>query len=136
MPDILGALDGTHLASSHGTVHSIYLGPCEHEPCQITAGQTYNATINFTANENTPTATNECQGEIAGAWVDFPVKPINACGYGVTCPIVKGETYTYTASVTCPADVNSMRMVGKWMVKDDMNRDIICFAFPLVIKGN
>ncbi|KAH3852272.1 NPC intracellular cholesterol transporter 2-like [Dreissena polymorpha] len=117
----------------HGTVHSILLEPCNHEPCDIHLGQTYTARINFTANENSHTATNKCKGEIAGSWVDFPVTPSNACGTGITCPIHKGETYTYTASVTCPTDAPSVRMVGQWSVLDDRGQNMICFNFPLQI---
>ena len=36
---------------SHGTVHSIDLVPCQHEPCHMYFGQTYTMHVNFTASE-------------------------------------------------------------------------------------
>jgi len=67
-----------------------------------------NISSTFSSDENSDTATNECNGEIAGVWEPFQVNPTNACGTGITCPLVKGQTYTYTASVTCPADAPSV----------------------------
>ncbi|XP_052766624.1 NPC intracellular cholesterol transporter 2-like [Mya arenaria] len=119
---------------SLGTIHSIQLEPCHNEPCHITEHTTYTGTVNFTSGINSQTATNKATAEIVGAWPAFTVGQPNACGHGITCPVVKGETYTYTVSVTSPEFKSHARSVAKWMVEgDNTDEFIICFAFPVIL---
>ncbi|KAL4238471.1 Phosphatidylglycerol/phosphatidylinositol transfer protein [Mactra antiquata] len=118
---------------SHGTIHSILLEPCDELPCVIHKGVSYTTHINFTATQHASQLSNVCHGIIAGVPTPFAVNPINACGNGVKCPLQIGANETYTATVTCPSDVNSMRLAGKWEVVDQNGHDLICFVFPLEI---
>ncbi|KAL4238469.1 Phosphatidylglycerol/phosphatidylinositol transfer protein [Mactra antiquata] len=118
---------------SHGIIHSIQLEPCNQEPCIIHKGVSYTTHINFTAKEHSDKLSNVCHGIIAGAPIPFAVYPLNACGNGVKCPLEPGDAEIYTATVTCPTNVSTMRLAGKWEVVDQNGLDLICFVVGLKI---
>ncbi|XP_052770098.1 NPC intracellular cholesterol transporter 2-like [Mya arenaria] len=118
----------------HGTIHSILLEPCDSEPCHIFEDTTYHGTVNFTAGFNSQTALNKATAEIANAWGPFHVTPEDACGHGIICPVVKGETYTYTADAVPKNFNSSIRTVAKWMVVGDNNEYLICWDFPVFLN--
>merc|ERR1712150_213501 len=116
-----------------GKINSVDLSPCTTEPCQLTGGNNYSASVNFTSNEGSNAVTTKVYGIIAGVPVPFPV-PSDACNnHNLKCPVVAGSTFTYTNSIYCSPDYPKIKLLVKWTVVDDNGKNMFCWVAPLEI---
>ncbi|KAK3732027.1 hypothetical protein QZH41_019121, partial [Actinostola sp. cb2023] len=79
--------------------------PCPEQPCQLKRGTKVNVKATFIPHENVTDGESSVHGKVMGFWVPFPLPNPQACkDSGIKCPMVAGETYTYSADL----DIKSM----------------------------
>jgi len=64
---------------SNSVVESVYIEPCDHDPCHLKQGTTYKMLLNFTSRVKSTTLTSHVCGKIAGICIPFPLPKPDAC---------------------------------------------------------
>ncbi|KAK3589079.1 hypothetical protein CHS0354_008728 [Potamilus streckersoni] len=119
--------------SRGGTIHSVEVPLCTHEPCQLHRGTTYEINVNFTATEHSNTATTVVHGILLGIPLPFPVPSDSCKDHNVHCPVEPGTEISYHNSIYCNPSYPKVRVTAKWEIRDDNHRPMICFEIPLQI---
>ncbi|CAG5119328.1 unnamed protein product [Candidula unifasciata] len=113
-----------------GHATSVELSPCTSQPCNFKHGQTVNVKITFTANNDTPTLKSTVYGIVFNVPVEFPLPNADACSNsGLTCPIQKGQTYTYSSSFDVKDSYPQIELVVMWKLQGASSNEV-CFTFP------
>jgi Niemann-Pick C2 protein len=124
----------TEGAIGHAT--SFELSPCTSEPCNFKHGETVNVKITFTAGNDSNTLKSTVYGYVVGIPVSFPLPNSNGCSNsGITCPIKKGQTYTYNSSFQVLNTYPQITLVVMWKL-DGATSNEVCFTFPMSINDN
>merc|ERR1712215_172976 len=73
---------------------------------------------------------------VGGIELPFNGCPVNACdnlSMG-DCSVEEGEMLVYDMSIPILDVYPKIEITGKWMLKDDMGEDFLCFTIPMKIK--
>ncbi|XP_076328576.1 mite group 2 allergen-like Ixo r 2 isoform X1 [Tachypleus tridentatus] len=110
-----------------GEITAIRVEPCETEPCSFFRGKTVVAEVDFVANQDSQNLINDIKAKVILINVPFPGLKMNACeDNGITCPITKGQTYTYRFSLEVKTWFPKISTTVTWRVKGDEG-DVFCF---------
>ncbi|KAM4724061.1 NPC intracellular cholesterol transporter 2-like isoform 1-T2 [Anableps anableps] len=119
--------------STSGKVVSVEIIPCPIQPCELHRGDSYTVNINFTSNVESDSSTAVVHGIVGGIPIPFAIPVADGCKSGIHCPIKKGETYNYQASLPIKTEYPSIKCVVMWELKDDGRNDLFCIKFPIQI---
>ncbi|XP_070576775.1 NPC intracellular cholesterol transporter 2-like [Ptychodera flava] len=117
-----------------GVIKKIDVNPCPAEPCSLHKGTNVTVDVTFVAGENATTATSVVHGIIADVPVPFPLPHPDACKFGgLKCPVQSGTQYDYHAILFVDPIYPQLKLVVKWEVQDQSQKDLFCFEAPLQI---
>ncbi|XP_027027936.1 NPC intracellular cholesterol transporter 2 [Tachysurus fulvidraco] len=119
--------------SSVGKVIEVDIIPCPSQPCQLHKGQSYGVNVTFVSEVDSQTSKAVVHGMIAGVPVPFPIPNDDGCKSGIQCPLQKQKTYSYLTQLPVKSEYPCIRLVVKWELKDDSNKDLFCILFPVQI---
>ncbi|KAG1661581.1 NPC intracellular cholesterol transporter 2 [Nymphon striatum] len=120
--------------SKHGKVTSVEVKGCTEVPCVFKRGTTVDVKIKFTSFEDSKTAKTVLTGIIGGVPLPFPLAKSDACKYsGITCPLKKGQEYTYDLSMPIKESYPALTITAKWELKDDNSEDLFCIENKVTI---
>jgi len=121
-------------ADEKGVASTIKVEPCDTFPCKFQKGETAHINITFTAEEDSNKLDAEVYGIILGIPIHYPLPDADGCSAksGVSCPIKKGQTYTYTGSFPLLDIYPSINLIVKWKLNTD-TKNAVCFTFPMSI---
>ncbi|KAH9502302.1 NPC intracellular cholesterol transporter 2 a [Bulinus truncatus] len=75
-------------------------------------------------------------GIVADIPVNFPLPNPDGCkDSGVNCPLVKGQTYTYTSSFDVLNLYPQITLVVMWKL-EGATGNFVCFTFPMSISDS
>ncbi|XP_005112192.1 NPC intracellular cholesterol transporter 2 [Aplysia californica] len=117
-----------------GSAASVSLSPCTSQPCNFKKGDTVIVTIDFTAQETSSTLKATVYGIVFGIPVPFPLPNPDACtNSNITCPIQKGQSYTYSSNFKVLDEYPDINVIVMWRLDGAVND--VCFTFPMSISG-
>lgn len=119
--------------SSSGKVAMVDINPCSSQPCQLHKGDSYTVNVTFNSVVESQTSKAVVHGIIAGIPVPYSIPTEDGCKSGIKCPIQKQQTYHYVNCLPVKAEYPSIRLVVKWELKDDSQKDLFCIEFPVQI---
>uniref|UniRef100_A0A3Q2G757 NPC intracellular cholesterol transporter 2 n=2 Tax=Cyprinodon variegatus TaxID=28743 RepID=A0A3Q2G757_CYPVA len=119
--------------SVSGKVTGVDINPCPSQPCQLHKGDSYSVNVTFISNVDSDTSTAVVHGIVAGVPLPFPIPVPDGCRSGIQCPITKGQTYNYQASLPVKSEYPSIKCVVEWELRDKDNKDLFCIKFPVQI---
>ncbi|KAM4540259.1 NPC intracellular cholesterol transporter 2-like [Fundulus diaphanus] len=119
--------------STSGKVIGVDISRCPSEPCQLHKGESYSVNVTFISDVNSEESTAVVHGVVGGIPLPFSIPVTDGCKSGIQCPIVKGQTYTYQASLPVKSLYPSINCVAEWELRDDDNEDLFCIKFPVQI---
>ncbi|KAL3873785.1 hypothetical protein ACJMK2_036870 [Sinanodonta woodiana] len=118
-----------------GTIASVDVYPCPSQPCIFRHG--INGTVKVTFKTVFPALSlkTELYAILAGVSASLPLPNPDGCkDSGITCPIKAGSLVTYHTTVPVLKQYPSLRLVVKWVLRDENNNMQFCFQFPIEIK--
>merc|ERR1719378_604287 len=73
---------------------------------------------------------------VGGIELPFNGCPVNACDNLSTgdCSVEEGEMLVYDMSIPILDVYPKIEITGKWLLKDDMGEDFLCFTIPMKIE--
>uniref|UniRef100_A0A3B4ABY5 NPC intracellular cholesterol transporter 2 n=1 Tax=Periophthalmus magnuspinnatus TaxID=409849 RepID=A0A3B4ABY5_9GOBI len=128
--DVVKFLD---CGSSTGKVSLVDITPCPTQPCDLKKGGNYSVNVTFVSNVETEKSTAVVHGIIAGLPIPFPIPVSDGCHSGINCPIHMQNAYHYVATLPVKSEYPCLKLVVKWELKDDGNKDLFCIEFPVQI---
>jgi len=115
-------------------VSSVEMSPCPSQPCNFKKGTKVNVKFTFTAQEDSGSLEARVYGLIQGIPISYPLPNHDACkDLGVSCPIKKGKTYTYSSSFDVLKSYPAIRVIVEWKLDGDRGNNA-CFMFPMMIS--
>ncbi|KAE8585973.1 hypothetical protein XENTR_v10021515 [Xenopus tropicalis] len=121
--------------SQSGKLVTLDVSPCPEEPCPLVRGSTYTVNATFVSNVNSKSASAVVHGIIAGIAVPFPISEPDGCKSGISCPINSGQTYTYVTKLPIKSEYPCIKLVVKWQLQDENNKDLFCWLIPVHIAA-
>ncbi|KAG8226268.1 hypothetical protein J437_LFUL004825 [Ladona fulva] len=121
--------------SKIGNFSNVAVTNCDHSPVCILRRNT-NVTIqfDFTPHTNIQKVKSVVHGIEMGIPIPFPFPDADACSHGLNCPLFKGKTYSYRATLQVLKKYPRVRVQVKWELKNEDKRDIACLLIPAQIK--
>uniref|UniRef100_A0A3Q3VJX1 NPC intracellular cholesterol transporter 2 n=1 Tax=Mola mola TaxID=94237 RepID=A0A3Q3VJX1_MOLML len=119
--------------SSTGKVAIVDITPCASQPCQLHKGQSYSVNVTFNSGVESTTSKAVVHGIIAGVPIPFPIPVEDGCKCGIECPIQTQKSYHYVTSLPVKSEYPAIKLVVKWELKDDNQKDLFCIEFPVQI---
>ena len=119
-----------------GVINSVAISDCTVSPCKLQRGKNYTITVNFTSGESTDQAYADVHGILAGVPVEFPLPQKDACKSGVACPVEKGASYVYVATLPILKAYPAVSVVVEWALNDAQKgggNEIWCFETPVTV---
>ena len=90
----------TIIITGNKEVSRLVLSGCSGSSCTIYRGKQFRMTADFVANQNTNKAELSITGNVNGLVIAIPGTDSNACNYVKSCPLVKGQKYTFDYPLT------------------------------------
>lgn len=122
-------------SGSHGKILFIQGCPCPAEPCAVAPGSNATITVGFIAGEASTVANGSVHALLGPAKIVFPLANPNGCspdGGNLNCPLVPGQLYHYTQTLTVPSYApGGVTVVVEWELLDENDQDIWCFEEPV-----
>ncbi|XP_064603817.1 NPC intracellular cholesterol transporter 2-like [Liolophura sinensis] len=120
--------------STMGKISSVDINPCPEEPCHLIRGKNTSVTVGFSSNEASGSLKAVVHGIIAGLPIAFPLPNADGCkSSGVSCPVTRGSSYSYTASLPVLKIYPTIKVVVKWELHDESDNNVFCFVVPVEI---
>lgn len=122
--------------SQVGVINSVSVEPCDKDPCVLQKGKNYTIGVTFTSAEATSMLHAKVYGVVLGVKVAFPLPQPNGCmDSGITCPVAKGQQYTYKATLPIATSYPSLKVVVEWdlMDHDTAGNKMFCSQFLVAI---
>ena len=105
----------------------------------IHKGKNYTISVTFASTETTKQAHAQVYGIVAGIPVPFPLPNTDGCnGSGISCPIMQGETYTYSTTLPVSRLYPSVKVIVKWELFDstrDTGNKLFCFESGFAVMS-
>jgi len=101
-------------------------------------GTDYTVNVTFATTEATKSLHAQVHGIVAGVSVPFALPNPDGCKSGITCPIERGQTYTYSATLPISRLYPSVKVVVKWELFDhdtSTGNRLFCFESGFAVKG-
>ncbi|XP_004612341.1 NPC intracellular cholesterol transporter 2 [Sorex araneus] len=121
--------------SATGLIKEVNVSPCPSQPCKLHKGQSYSVNATFTSNTDSQNSTALVHGILLGVAIPFPIPEPNGCKSGITCPIQKGQTYSYLNKLPVKSEYPSIKLVVKWELQDDKHQSLFCWEIPVQIDS-
>ncbi|XP_059163712.1 NPC intracellular cholesterol transporter 2-like [Physella acuta] len=113
---------------------AVELSPCQTQPCTFKHGDTVTVKISFDAADDTAALQSKVFGIVEGIPVPFPLPNPDGCkDSGITCPLVKGQSYVYTSSFKVLDTYPKIDLVVMWQLNSANDGNQVCFTFPMSI---
>ncbi|XP_005986632.1 NPC intracellular cholesterol transporter 2 [Latimeria chalumnae] len=119
--------------SQVGDIKMVEISPCPKMPCELRKGQTYHVNATFSSSAQSTNSKAIVHGILAGVPIPFPIPNSDGCKSGIVCPIKPGEVYHYLNELPVKKEYPSIKLVVKWELKDDHQRDFFCWEIPVII---
>uniref|UniRef100_G1T6N3 NPC intracellular cholesterol transporter 2 n=1 Tax=Oryctolagus cuniculus TaxID=9986 RepID=G1T6N3_RABIT len=119
--------------SEAGVIKEVNVSPCHVQPCELQKGQSYGVNVTFSSNVQSKNSTAVVHGILFAVEVPFPIPEPDGCKSGISCPIQKGQTYNYMNKLPVKNEYPSIKLVVKWELKDDKQRNLFCWEIPIAI---
>ncbi|OQV18703.1 putative Epididymal secretory protein E1 [Hypsibius exemplaris] len=120
--------------SPSGTCKTVTIDPCTAQPCGLKQGTNVTFAVEFTAGAAATALTSTVYGIIAGTPIKFNLPNPNGCkDSGIACPLVAGQTYTYTDQLYVSELYPSINLVVQWSLLDQASNPIFCILAPAKI---
>ncbi|XP_005187474.1 NPC intracellular cholesterol transporter 2 homolog a [Musca domestica] len=135
--DNINALQFTDCGSKTGKFTKVSVSDCDttKNECILKRNSTVSITIDFSLAEDVKAIQTVVHGKVMGVEMPFHLQNPDACvDSGLKCPLDKGETYEYTASLPVLKAYPKVNVMVKWELKDQNNEDIVCVEIPAKIQ--
>ncbi|XP_054087450.1 NPC intracellular cholesterol transporter 2 homolog a [Zeugodacus cucurbitae] len=134
---VVYGLQFTDCGSKTGSFTKVLVSDCDttKNECILKRNTTASITINFALNEVASKITTVVHGKVLGVEMPFHLQNPDACvDSGLKCPLEKGETYEYKATLPVLKAYPKVNVLVKWELQDQNNEDIICVQIPAKIQ--
>ncbi|XP_072895359.1 NPC intracellular cholesterol transporter 2-like isoform X2 [Hemitrygon akajei] len=121
--------------SKSGNLTMVDITPCPSMPCQLYKGKTYGVNVTFVSLTATNTSKALVHGILSGIPLPFHLPNEDGCKSGIQCPIRIDQRYNYINSLEIKKEYPSVKLVVKWELKDENDRDIFCWEIPVEISS-
>ncbi|XP_018619584.2 NPC intracellular cholesterol transporter 2-like [Scleropages formosus] len=118
--------------SDVGKAAAVEVTPCPKIPCELHKGQSYSVNVTFSSYVESKTSKAVVHGIIAGVPIPFAIPDDDGCKSGIVCPIEK-KSYSYMNQLLVKLEYPSLKLVVKWELVDDANKDLFCVLIPVQI---
>ncbi|XP_035206801.1 NPC intracellular cholesterol transporter 2-like [Stegodyphus dumicola] len=121
---------------SAAKVNSVTISDCPDslDECPLKRGTEASISIGFKSNSETKTLKAVVHGIISGVPLPFPLPQPDGCKSGVSCPVQKGQSYTYANKLKVKNSYPPLAVKVKWELKDENNNDLICVEIPCKVQ--
>ncbi|XP_022226983.1 NPC intracellular cholesterol transporter 2 homolog a [Drosophila obscura] len=103
--------------------------------CILKRNTTVSFSIDITLAEEATAVKTVVHGKVLGIEMPFPLANPNACvNSGLKCPLEKGASYRYTATLPVLRTYPKVSVLVKWELQDQNSEDIICVEIPAKIQ--
>ncbi|EDO30774.1 predicted protein [Nematostella vectensis] len=117
-----------------GEIVELDISPCPTQPCTLHKGTTVSVNITFVPHVTLDSGKAIVHGVIAGIPVPFPLPNADVCkNSGLKCPLEPGTKYVYQSSLEVKTMYPSLKLVVRWEIQDNKNKDVLCFEIPTQI---
>jgi len=124
----------TNCGSQGAEILSLDITPCDEEPCNVKIGSTVVGTLEFTAKEYLASGRVKAYAVIDGFDIPLPF-PTDACqGYGLRCPVKKGQTAHFVLKQKIQRGFPLQKVAIKGELMDAKQNVVFCFQVPIVIR--
>ncbi|KAK3721403.1 hypothetical protein QZH41_006661 [Actinostola sp. cb2023] len=125
----------TNCGSQGAEILSLDITPCDENPCNVKIGSTVVGTLKFTTKEYLTSARVKAYVVIDGLDIPLPI-PVDACqGYGLRCPINKGQTAQFVIKQEIQRGFPIIKLAIKGELIDPEQKVVFCFQVPIVISN-
>ncbi|XP_049310918.1 NPC intracellular cholesterol transporter 2 homolog a [Bactrocera dorsalis] len=134
---VVYGLQFTDCGSKTGSFTKVIISDCDttKNECILKRNTTASITINFALNEIASKITTVVHGKVMGVEMPFHLQNPDACvDSGLKCPLEKGETYEYKATLPVLKAYPKVNVLVKWELQDQNSEDIICVQIPAKIQ--
>lgn len=121
--------------SKLGVATNVTVSGCDSSPCILKKGSSIKITVDFVSHADVEEVKDAVSGIIGKIPVPFPTPHPNACTTkGISCPLKKGQNYTYTSSTPVSASYPDLRLIVRWAIKDKNGDYVFCVLIPAQLK--
>ncbi|XP_067637324.1 NPC intracellular cholesterol transporter 2 homolog a [Eurosta solidaginis] len=134
---VVYGLQFTDCGSKTGSFSKVAISDCDttKNECILKRNTTASITIIFSLNEVAQNITTVVHGKVLGVEMPFHLQNPDACvDSGLKCPLEKGETYEYRATLPVLKAYPKVKVLVKWELQDQNSEDIICVEIPAKIQ--
>uniref|UniRef100_A0A1I8PDR9 MD-2-related lipid-recognition domain-containing protein n=1 Tax=Stomoxys calcitrans TaxID=35570 RepID=A0A1I8PDR9_STOCA len=131
------ALQFTDCGSKIGKFTKVLVSDCDttKNECILKRNSTVSITIDFSLAEDVTSIKTVVHGKVMGVEMPFHLQNPDACvDSGLKCPLEKGETYEYLASLPVLKAYPKVNVMVKWELQDQTGEDIVCVEIPAKIQ--
>ncbi|KAH8255732.1 hypothetical protein KR038_009293, partial [Drosophila bunnanda] len=132
-----GALEFTDCGSKTGKFTRVSIEGCDttKPECILKRNTTVSFSIDLALAEVATKVKTVVHGKVLGIEMPFPLSNPDACvDSGLKCPLEKGESYRYTATLPVLKSYPKVSVLVKWELQDQDAADIICVEIPAKIQ--
>ncbi|XP_036363065.1 NPC intracellular cholesterol transporter 2 homolog a-like [Octopus sinensis] len=118
-----------------GTPTDVRISDCTKSPCILKKNTNVSIEVDFTATADVQTVKDAVYGIIAGIHVPFPTSQPDACkDKGLTCPLKKGQKYTYKSVIPISSTYPDIQLVVEYTIKNEDKKPVFCIDIPAMIQ--
>ncbi|XP_075156215.1 Niemann-Pick type C-2a [Haematobia irritans] len=131
------ALIFTDCGSKIGKFTKVVVSDCDttKNECILKRNSTVSITIDFVLVEDVTSIKTVVHGKVMGVEMPFHLQNPDACvDSGLKCPLDKGETYEYQATLPVLKAYPKVNVMVKWELQDQNGEDIVCVSIPAKIQ--
>ncbi|XP_035206807.1 NPC intracellular cholesterol transporter 2-like [Stegodyphus dumicola] len=121
---------------STAVVNSVTVSGCADSMnfCPLVRGTDANVTIAFTSNSEAKILEAIVTSASFGVSLPIPVPEQDVCKSGISCPLHKGQLYTYMSQLEVKKSYPLTRILVVWKLIDGNGNDLVCVEIPCEIK--
>ncbi|KFM75584.1 Epididymal secretory protein E1, partial [Stegodyphus mimosarum] len=121
---------------STADVNSVTVSGCSDSMkfCPLVRGTDVNVTIAFISNSEAKTVKAAVIGVLFGVSLSICISQPDGCKSGISCPIQKGQSYTYMSQLEVKKNYPLTRIIVIWELIDDNANVLVCVKIPCELK--
>ncbi|XP_034667944.1 NPC intracellular cholesterol transporter 2 homolog a [Drosophila subobscura] len=134
---LVQSLEFSDCGSKTGKFTRVVIEGCDttKSECILKRNTTVSFSIDINLAEEATAVKTVVHGKVLGIEMPFPLANPNACvNSGLKCPLEKGESYRYTATLPVLKTYPKVSVLVKWELQDQNSEDIICVEIPAKIQ--
>ncbi|BFF95998.1 NPC intracellular cholesterol transporter 2 homolog a [Drosophila madeirensis] len=134
---LVQGLEFSDCGSKTGKFTRVVIEGCDttKSECILKRNTTVSFSIDINLAEEATAVKTVVHGKVLGIEMPFPLANPNACvNSGLKCPLEKGESYRYTATLPVLKTYPKVSVLVKWELQDQNSEDIICVEIPAKIQ--